>query len=70
MHFDKPVKMLVKDYNGELITSIIIDEYQYGDDDELLVDQDEKDFYVYLKDKIQGIFPYKKFIIEFHHDLQ
>jgi hypothetical protein len=62
--------MLVKDYNGELITTIIIDEYQYGDDDEEHVAHDDKDFYVYLKDEIQGIFPYKKFIIEFHHDLQ
>jgi len=69
MHFDKTVKMLVKDYNGELITSIIIDEYQYGDEYEKFVEHDDKDFYVYLKDKIQGIFPYKKFIIEFQHDL-
>jgi len=70
MHFGKPVKILVKDYNGELITSIIIDEYHYGDNDEMFVDQDEKDFYVYLNDRIQGIFPYKKFIIEFVYDLQ
>jgi hypothetical protein len=71
MHFDKPVKMLVKNHNGELITSFIVDEYQYGgDEDQQVVEYDERDFYIYLNDKMQAILPYKKFIIEFVYDLQ
>lgn len=52
--------------NDDRILIIPCDEYTYGDDEEDGLD--EKDLYIYYKDKIQAILPYKKLIIRFIYE--
>jgi len=52
--------------NDSKVLVIPCDEYSYGDDQDDGLD--EGDLYIYYKDQIRAILPYKKLIVQFIYE--
>jgi len=60
-------RVIIINLDGKVIMSIDCDEYQYGDSQDLH-DDEGKELFLYKNDIIQGIIPYRKFIIQFIYE--
>lgn len=60
-------KVIITNLSGEEVLSIDCDEYKYGDENDY-DDEGQQEMFLYKKNKIQAVFPYRKFIIQFIYE--
>lgn len=63
---EKLKEVYIHSISHQKVLIVPCDEYGYGDDED--ENFDDRDLYIYYKDEIQAILPYRKFIIQFIYE--